>query len=358
MKKLLPIIITLILTVIIGLNTQCNKPLNTETTYGWVVGTSVSGYGTILKTISGGIAWNRQGDTTMIPNADLNGVSAVSYQTVWAVGASCADDTGPSYGTILHTTDGGQTWVRQGSSSSIPDVYLGNVSAVNDQIVWVVGYSGVVLKTSDGGNNWVQQAQGLLPNTEFMAVYAYDQNNVWAVGRNVGSDAVIIHTFDGGNTWNRQCETELQGVMALIDVHAISANTVTVVGTDHRCLVSTDSGAHWVTKTISGIGETHINGVCMTSEEDIWLAVDSDRMFFTKDAGSTWTESHTPIRGIWHNNLNVTAINKNTVWVTCSGGGTPQGQIFYTKDRGKNWVEQFASDSSMLRGISIVGAFR
>ena len=358
MKKLLSIITIIIFVGIIGLNIQCNKPLNTETTYGWVVGTKYGGYGAIFKTISGGIAWNRQGDTTMIPNADLNGVSAVSYQTVWAVGASCVQDTGQSFGTILHTTDGGQTWVRQGSAGSIPDVYLGNVSAVNEQIAWVTGFEGIILKTSDEGNNWVQQAQGLLPNTEFMAVYAYDQNNVWAVGCDAGHTAVILHTSDGGNTWTRQGVTELQGVMGLIDVHAISANTVTVVGTDHRCLISTDSGAHWVTESVPGQGEAHINGVCMTSEEDIWMASDQDRMYFTKDAGSTWTESYTPTRGIWHNNLNVTAINKNTVWVTCPGGGTPQGQIFHTKDRGKNWTELFASDSSRIRGITIVGAFR
>ncbi len=358
MKKLLFVTTIIVLAGIIGLYTGCEKPTNTELTYGWVVGTEYGGYGTILKTINGGITWNRQGDTTMIPDADLNGVSAVSYQTAWAVGASCVQDTSQSYGTILYTTDGGQTWFRQGSSSSIPDVYLSNVSAVNDQIVWVVGFSGIVLKTSDGGNNWVQQAQGLLPNTEFMSVYAYDQNNVWAVGCDSGHYAVIIHTTDGGSTWNRQGITELQGVMGLIDVHAISANTVTVVGTDHRCLVSSDSGAHWVTESVPGQGEAHINGVCMTSEQDIWITSDQDRMYFTKNAGSSWTESHTPTQGIWHNNLNVSAINKNTVWVTCPGGGTPQGQIFHTKDRGKNWVEQFATDSSGIRGITIVGAFR
>jgi photosystem II stability/assembly factor-like uncharacterized protein len=232
------------------------------------------------------------------------------------------------------------------------------VSAINDQIAWTAGSSGTILKTSDGGVNWVQQAQGILPNTVFMGIYAYDQNQVWAVGSDSGYFAVILRTSDGGNTWNRQAETELSGVYGLIDVHGFNPNAVWVVGTDNRCLITTDSGIHWTRKIISQGGITHNNAVCVVSENEVWVAVDAGAMYFSANAGDTWVHSRTPIHGIWPNNLGVTAISDDKVWVTSGGGGTPRGQIFHTDDQGTNWVEQFASDSSYLRGISFVGAFR
>ena len=52
----------------------------------------------------------------------------------WAAGTG---DSG--YGTILYSPDAGQSWVRQGSPSMIPDVRLKDVFAVNDQICWIAG---------------------------------------------------------------------------------------------------------------------------------------------------------------------------------------------------------------------------
>ena len=361
MKQLLSLFGPIILTGFILLGTGCKNLTTPEPKHGWVVGSKVSGYGTILHTTDNGDTWTRQGDTTMIPDADLKSISAVNNQTAWAVGASCPGNTTQSYGTILCTTDGGQIWTRQGSPASIPDCGFLGVSAVSDRIAWVAGSSGIILKTLDGGAHWIQQAQGMLPNTTFQAIYAYDQNHVWAVGSNyinATDTAVILHTTDGGNTWVKQGETELQGIYGLIDVHAASPNIVWTVGTDNASFLSTDGGAHWVNKHIAQGGIVHNNAVCAVTEQASWVAVDAGAMYFTANAGDTWAHSRTPVHGIWPNNLGVTAISEDTVWVTSGGGGTPKGQIFHTIDRGVNWVEQFASDSSYLRGISFVGAFR
>jgi photosystem II stability/assembly factor-like uncharacterized protein len=143
---------------------------------GWAVGESADGYGTIIHTTDGGKTWVRQGNPEMIPDAFLNGVSAVDHWNAWVVG-----DSSGGYGTILRTTDGGKTWIRQGSALSIPDVDFSGVSAVDREVAWAVGWNGVVLNTIDGGATWVQQAQGLLPDAQFQNVSAYDRNNVWAV---------------------------------------------------------------------------------------------------------------------------------------------------------------------------------
>jgi len=69
-------------------------------------------------------------------------------------------DPADGYGTILHTTDGGDTWERQGTAAEIPNVALGGVSAVDSNTAWIVGGNvsgGVIFYTTDGGNTWIPQ---------------------------------------------------------------------------------------------------------------------------------------------------------------------------------------------------------
>ncbi len=48
-------------------------------------------------------------------------------QVGWIVGSAVGD----GYGVILHTTDGGNTWIRQGAPGTIPEVPLTNIRAIN-----------------------------------------------------------------------------------------------------------------------------------------------------------------------------------------------------------------------------------
>ena len=57
-----------------------------------------------------------------------------SYYAGWAVGNAWND----GYGTILRSSDSGNTWSRQGVGQ-IADVSLGSVVAVNPTTAWVVG---------------------------------------------------------------------------------------------------------------------------------------------------------------------------------------------------------------------------
>jgi photosystem II stability/assembly factor-like uncharacterized protein len=130
-----------------------NARSETEPIYaGWTVGDSWGGYGTILRSTDSGNTWIRQGEG-QIANVNMGGVFAVDPYTAWVVGHP---DSG--YATIYHTTDGGSTWERKGSSDTasadyVPDVNLVKVHAAGDD-VWALGNPGVILHTSDGGATW------------------------------------------------------------------------------------------------------------------------------------------------------------------------------------------------------------
>jgi photosystem II stability/assembly factor-like uncharacterized protein len=81
-----------------------------------------------------------------VPGGALNDDDVVDANTAWAVGTS---------GTILMTSNGGETWSRQASGQ---DQYLFDVCAENSNVAWVAGMSGgdaVVLSTSNAGSNWI-----------------------------------------------------------------------------------------------------------------------------------------------------------------------------------------------------------
>jgi len=73
-----------------------------------------------------------------------------------------------------------------------------SVGFPNEKDGWVCGRRGTVLHTADGGKTWVRQNS----NTGFTlsSICFVDSQNGWAVG----DEGVIIHTENGGKTSEKQ----------------------------------------------------------------------------------------------------------------------------------------------------------
>ena len=115
----------------------------------------------------------------------------------WAAGHSV-----DGYGVIIHTTDGGGTWERQGTAGEIPDANLAGVAAIDAQNAWVVGAQGTILRTHNGGLTWQQQeVPAEVSDAELCGIYAVDRNTAWIGGAAVtpGETGFILHTTDGGH---------------------------------------------------------------------------------------------------------------------------------------------------------------
>lgn len=115
----------------------------------------------------------------------LNAVTMLSADTAIAVGES---------GTILTTTDGGETWTLQDSGT---DASLNGVAFADDTTAIAVGSAGMshslILRTTDGGKTWTIQDSGTQATLNGVAFA--DAKNGWAVGF-----PAILNTTDGGVT--------------------------------------------------------------------------------------------------------------------------------------------------------------
>ncbi|MDD2901339.1 MAG: YCF48-related protein [Syntrophales bacterium] len=335
-----------------GLLGSCRAPAwagAASTAVGWVVGASNSGYGLILHTTDGGAHWVRQGSSEETPDVSLNGVCAIDRNNAWAVGIN----TG-GYGTILRTTDGGAHWVRQGDPKQIPDLELSHVYALNRDCAWVVGYDGLILHTADGGRTWVRQGEGLVTSPAgLQGVYARDPLHIWAVGSPLpnGSCGVILRSTDGGASWQRQTYTPRQDIRApyLISVHGSSPHTVWVVGSG-TVMRSTNDGETWEDLT-PGSSILDYNDIFALDASTVWLVRDQGGIF--KFDGSQWQQQPSYQDGYYL--LGISALDGETAWTvgTRSVPEDPPGIILF-KEKGQDWTVQPFAPNANLYDVSFV----
>jgi len=339
-----------------GLLLYCKKDETDEPDQlliGWVGGTIFDGYGVILHTTDGGKNWTRQGSIDVLDEANIDYISAVSEDIVWACGTPVNGK--PS---IFKTIDRGENWERIGGGKNIPVVEYGGIDGIGNNIAWAVGNEGVIIKTTDGGANWTRQDDGTLTKNAYDGISVVDENHVWISGTFYGDQnqiAIIYHTSDGGQNWYRQAENYIPAQLdGFIDIHACSPNDAWAVGTGDGAIRTKDGGQTWEVMDPPGGGLNHNNGVCMVDKDNIWIAPDDGVRYYSEATGK-WEEFNLDIdpAAIWPVTIGATALSKDTVWmVTSAGGNVVQGEIFYTENGGSSWKKQNTSVVSSFRRIT------
>lgn len=312
---------------------------------GWVTGVPADGYGVILHTTDGGENWTRQGSPNTVPNVPLWDVRAIDAYNAWVVG----NEDG-NYAVILRTTDGGKTWNRCGSPGSVTDFGALGIGAVDRKIAWVVGSNGTIIHTEDGGKTWTQQTSNT--SATLLKVATIDRYNAWIVGDHDNGYAIILRTTDGGLTWTRQGNASTVKTIGLIDVTAADNKTAWAVGVDEYILKTIDGGTSWQTQRTSGY--LHMNGACAIDKYNAWITQDYGEVYWTSDGGKTWNSQHPAGAGGFYL-LSVSARIMKTAWVVGGDIERKTGIILHTTNRGVNWTEQFAPVNVPFHRVSFVG---
>lgn len=261
---------------------------------GWAVGDR----GTVLKTTDGGETWTPQNPGT---GAWVTDVHFVDENTGWVVGDS---------GFVARTTNGGATWVPQHSTTT---KNLWNVQFINADVGWAVGPAGgdgppppgvysTILKTTNGGLTWTEVEGHEL---HVLNLHFIDENTGWLAGDG------LYKSTDGGDTWQ-----EVRPKNSLYRaVHFVGADTGWVVGAAGRILHTTDGGANWVTQD-SGVAVELVN-VYFLDADNGWVVGNDGLILATADGGATWRHQFSGgtryLGGIFF-------IDQDTGWASGPGG--------------------------------------
>lgn len=150
---------------------------------GWFVGEpALTMEVTIVHTTDGGETYEIQ-TNPMDPDVKLNGVCFADNQHGVAVGLA---------GTILYTADGGQNWEERTFNST----RWWSVSLTQSGKAWAVGQNGSIIHSTDWGYTWTAQESGV--TCELWEIFFVNDDEGWIAGGGIGQPGVILHTSTGG----------------------------------------------------------------------------------------------------------------------------------------------------------------
>lgn len=262
---------------------------------------------------------------------ELFGIEAISANDMWAVGSYYS----PTNGSLLTLTEhfDGANWAQVPSPNGPGTLsQLNAVSAVSANDVWAVGHYGDFAPAATLTMHWDGSAWSIVPSpnpgpTYFRqglnGVVAISSNDVWAVGYYSAHDtgylrALIIHW--NGTTWT---QVPLQGEpinMVLYGVTALSSNDVWAVGgypdSPYTPLVLHWDGSVW--SQVSAPGLSTLTAVDAVSASDVWAVgyTEQNQTLTMHWDGASWAvvPSQNPVPTYKNQFYGVSALAADDVW--------------------------------------------
>jgi photosystem II stability/assembly factor-like uncharacterized protein len=275
-------------------------------------------------------------------NVTLRYLHFVDSLTGWAAGEA---------GTIIRTTDGGDSWEIQNSTVQ---TFIMDVFFVDKNFGWALTlrdefpFTSILLKTTNGGDEW--QADTFPDTTKLIrTIFFFDSLNGFAGG------SYIAHTSDGGQSW---AESEVDSNMVSgFPVYKFNflnrefgyacGGRIDVAGVVWR---TTNSGLNWSAQGISA--DEVFDLFILDSLNAISLSGDPEGRFGiaklnTTNAGISWNFEE----------LSFTGLSFAIDFRTDNEGWSASGYKFLrTTNRGVTWEEFETPDSTVIYDLQFLDA--
>jgi len=272
----------------------------------------------------------------------LKKLTFVDSLTGWAAGEA---------GTIIRTTDGGNSWDIQNSTvqTFITDIFftdknLGWATTIND----VFPFNSVILKTTNGGDEW--SAENYPDSSEYIrTIFFIDSLNGFTGGSHIG------YTTDGGNSWlGAKIDSSMISSFPVYNFSFFNRQFGYAVGgrLDIAGVIwkTTNSGLNW---SAQGVGADEVFDVFIfDSLNAIALSGDPEGFYptaniKTTNAGMTWS----------NDTLSFFGLSFAIDFRTYNEGWSASGYKFLlTTNRGETWIEFETPNSAVVYDLHFTDA--
>jgi len=248
-----------------------------------------------------------------------------------------------SNGTIIRTTDKGNTWSIVQQTFLNTDIWY-SIFFVNSSTGYICGDelgSGKILKTTNSGVNWTSLS---FPANSFILSSIFFPNT--NIGFVIGDYGSIFKTTDAGANWTRM--SEVTGTY-YTDVNFVNEYTGFIIGTGSVFRKTTNGGVNWFNVNLN-LNNHDLNCVYFVNSNTgyakytWWLSPYSSgtTLFKTTNEGANWTSQ----------TINAT-LNSKMLFLNVSTGYTPYGRSFLkTTNAGLNWLN--LNDIPLNRNLTAV----
>jgi len=248
-------------------------------------------------------------------NAYLQGVSFPETE----IGYICGGNQ------IFRTEDAGNTWQIQTTGLNSTQL-LYNVVFVNSSVGCAVGKNGTVIRTTDGGDTWISIGpSGATQN--FWGVTIFSPLEIIVSG----ASGSIYKTTNGGNTWT-SCSNPVSSIFFEIAFIGMTGYT-TAQQPNFSFAKSSNQGNNWSLSPISdfsGYGVTSVGSSLYLAGEN--LSTNKLRIIKSTDGGQTWDSQIMNEHG---NFVDISFSNEMKGFALSKGYFT--SSIYKTIDGGNSW---------------------
>ena len=218
-------------------------------------------------------------------------------------------------GTILLSDDLGISWTQIPAPVSVA---LTAVNFSDSHSGWAVGHAGVVLHTADGGLSWVKQLDG----QQAADIDVLDAKE--KLEKNPSNESAVRYLRDAKRAAQEGSDKPL------LDVKFWSPSAGIVVGAYGAILQTNDGGKSWTSlrDRLDNPKGKHLYSVTLSGRE-IYIAGEQGTLFRSVDQGLTFTKINTPYSGTY---FGVISDPKLGIFVYGL-----RGNAFVSHDAGHNW---------------------
>lgn len=266
-----------------------------------------------------------------------------------------------------------QAWTPQGANITGSSLFIGDISVVNDKVVWAIAgsYNGGMCqtpvtrftRTTNGGAQWKSGAISAPGHYNTWNISATDSLTAWVstFDQFTLKSGRVYKTTNGGQSWTHQATATFTSACKF--VHFFNANEGIAVG-ENEIFITANGGTNWTRQAnlptpFSGSTYFLINSYEVLGNQ-LWLGDEGGVIYYSADKGQTWSVRsmsnsalrYKAVKGIaFKNNLEGMAVA--SVFISGGNGGgshTDNGSFYKTSDGGMTWTPVlYSSPQSTLR---------
>jgi len=250
------------------------------------------------------------------------------------------------HGHVVYSDDNGISWKQASTPSSVT---LTAVYFAGTTHGWAVGHDGIILHSSDAGETWVKQFDGYQANKAI--VKAARANKEAALieldkAKNEGNAALIesAEIRMESATYaleDAQYDAESGSTKPFLDVWFYDAKRGFAVGAYGMTFATKDGGKSWIdwSNRVDNPDRLHINGITMVGPRSLMMAGEQGMILRSDDMGDSWRSLPSPYEGSFF------GIMSKSESVLVFG---LRGNLFHSVDGGIRWEKVETGDQQTL----------